>query len=334
MMKRFFSLLVAVGAFTAASLAQNSLVVTLTHSGKITTYYGASAFSEAYTAAAEGDVITLSAGEFTAVDLEKAVTIRGAGMQMTGEQPTVLSGAFTMNLPSGTNKTLTLEGVECMHDVNVYGTNNMEAATILKCYFNGQVTCANSSPTFIHCVFPSALISTRSWNGSDTNNTNVKCISCVVYNARSDGSANNALAKFDMENCYVAGEPYVGALLFSTVKNCIIRSGWGAYGFDHFITNSLCFGEGFDNISKETNIFYTGEWSDIFKTFTGSNFGLENYELTDEAKAQYLGADGTQVGIYGGQYPFDPTPSTAQVKKFDVSTSTTDGKLNVKINVE
>ena len=99
------------------------------------------------------------------------------------------------------------------------------------------------------------------------------------------------------------------------------------------ITNRLCL-FGATNTLDETNMFFTGQISDIFKSFTGSNFGMETYELTDEAKAKYKGADGTQVGIYGGKYPFNPIPSTAQVKKFDVQTTTTDGKLNVKINVE
>lgn len=328
-MKRIFSLLFVAVACSAAPLAQTSLVATLTHGGNISTFYGASGLSEAYTAAVEGDVITLSPGEFTAVDLEKAVTIRGAGMQMTREIPTVLAGNITMNLPTGTAKTLTLEGVECIGTVNIYGTNNMEAATILKSYFQNSVNCANSSPTFINCVFQTGLKSSRGVNGTD--NTNIQCYNCVIHYADSDGSSGNIVAKFDMVNCIVAGDPSYDRLRYSTFRNCIIWNwnGW-SYSIDHQISYSLCAAGG----PVETNMFWGGTLSEVFKTFTGSNYGMETFELTDEAKAKYKGDDGTQVGIYGGKYPFNPTPSSAQVKKFEVSTTATDGKLNVKINVE
>jgi hypothetical protein len=77
--------------------------------------------------------------------------------------------------------------------------------------------------------------------------------------------------------------------------------------------------------------------SSLFKTYTGgviTSNDEETFELTDEAKTTYLGSDGTQVGIYGGSLPFDPTPSNPQITKFNVaSKSTADGKLSVDIQV-
>lgn len=59
------------------------------------------------------------------------------------------------------------------------------------------------------------------------------------------------------------------------------------------------------------------------------------YQLTDQAKALYKGADGTEVGIYGGATPFTTTPSYARITKFNVAPKTTDdGKLSVDITVE
>ena len=58
MKKLFLSLIVtALGAL--GCLAQTNLVATLSHSSNIQEFYGASALSEAYTAAENGDVITL-----------------------------------------------------------------------------------------------------------------------------------------------------------------------------------------------------------------------------------------------------------------------------------
>ena len=46
------------------------------------------------------------------------------------------------------------------------------------------------------------------------------------------------------------------------------------------------------------------------------------------------GTDGTEVGIYGGSLPYDPTPTNPQITKFNVAAkSTADGKLSVDIEV-
>jgi hypothetical protein len=73
----------------------------------------------------------------------------------------------------------------------------------------------------------------------------------------------------------------------------------------------------------------------VFKTYNGTDdFTFhELYELTDEAKALYIGSDDTQVGIYGG-IGFDLVPSTLQITKCEVSPrSTADGKLSVSIEI-
>lgn len=66
------------------------------------------------------------------------------------------------------------------------------------------------------------------------------------------------------------------------------------------------------------------------KLFEDNTFG----KLTTAAK-KYLGSDGTEVGIYGGNLPFDATPTNPQITKFNVASKTTaDGKLSVDIEVK
>ena len=335
-MKRIFSLLFVAVACSAAAFAQTSLVATLKHGSAISEYYGVSALKEAYADAANGDVITLSGGEFEAVDIEKTIIVRGAGMRLANENPTILLGDFTIKIPKeNTSTKLTLEGMQCMNNVNVYGTNTTEQANIMKCYFLGEVHCAISNPTFMHCVFASNLCSERSYDGYSDHNTYVKCLECAVRHAVSQNLYGNYLAKFDMVNC-VVDAPNGISLSYSTFTNCIItQSYWYTFTADCQISNSLCFGDGFNNVAVETNTFLNGDYSVIFKTLVREDFNTkETFELTDEAKAKYLGNDGTQMGIYGGTNPFDPTPTNPQIKKFNVSTSTSGDKLNLKINVE
>lgn len=67
---------------------------------------------------------------------------------------------------------------------------------------------------------------------------------------------------------------------------------------------------------------------DIFKDGNSYN------DLTDEAKAKYLGTDGTPVGMYGGVMPFNQIPTYPRITKMNVANRTTaDGKLSVEIEV-
>ena len=59
------------------------------------------------------------------------------------------------------------------------------------------------------------------------------------------------------------------------------------------------------------------------------------YELTDEAKQEYVGNDGKELGIHGGNLPWDSHILTPQITKCNVAAKTTaDGKLSVDIEVK
>ena len=95
--------------------------------------------------------------------------------------------------------------------------------------------------------------------------------------------------------------------------------------------NNVCFA---DIANNSSNSYLSGELNTLFKTYTGNYTDEETFELTDEAKAKFLGSDGTEVGIHGGSLPFDPTPTNPQITKCNVaSKSTADGKLSVDIEV-
>ena len=60
-----------------------------------------------------------------------------------------------------------------------------------------------------------------------------------------------------------------------------------------------------------------------------------NYDYHLKNPANYIGTDGTQVGIYGGLFPWNPVPSNPQILESKVNTTTTnDGKLNFQIKAE
>ena len=106
-----------------------------------------------------------------------------------------------------------------------------------------------------------------------------------------------------------------------------------------------CVGLGHSDIfknmtAKNSTNKYVSTISSVFKTYnvTGYNTYINDswsFELTETAAQTYLGTDGTQVGIYGGNLPYSEDPTIPKITKCNVaSKSTADGKLSVDIEVK
>ena len=294
--------------------AQGSLLATLNHEGTISTFYGSQAWKNAHDAAANGDVITLSSGTFVAVNITKAITVRGAGMGIDStavSEPTVITGDFTINIAEPGSNRLTLEGIYCNH--KIYYTNVVNPL-FLKCrlkkisYNYAEDVLKDAS--FIHCRITENL--------NLGTNCSASCVNSVI---QAPYSSNSSTSNFEFINCVIV---FTGSPLYSvsssSFKNCIFRS---VYTSDYVSGSSTaynCVGLGstniFKNVTNATNKIVS-DYASLFKTYTGANLDLldsENFQLTDAAKTQYLGTDGTEIGIYGGSLPFDPTTSNPQIK--------------------
>lgn len=337
MRKFFLSLVVMLVAsvFTGNAFAQGSLLATLNHEGTISTFYGATAWKQAHDAAVNGDVVTLSSGNFVAVDITKAITVRGAGMGLdttAGIEPTIITGDFKINIADAGSYRLTLEGIYSNHTITYLNAVN---PLFLKCrlkefsyYGNGYSNvCVLKDASFIHCRIVDGLSLLKDCSAS--------CVNSVIQDPYSYSSSTS---NFEFTNCCLRGD--MGRVSSSSFKNCIISDNSN----DHYINSSctayncvcLTANNYFRYITNATNKSLT-DYTAFFKTYTGADLeklDSETFELTDEAKTKYLGTDGTEVGIYGGNLPFDPTPSNPQITKCNVaSKSTADGKLSVDIEV-
>ena len=334
-MKKLFSLMLlfVVAVLTNNVFAQGSLLATLNHEGTISTFYGSQAWKNAHDAAANGDVITLSSGNFVAVNITKAITVRGAGMGIDStavSEPTVITGDFTINIAEPGSNRLTLEGIYSNHTIHY---TNVVNPLFLKCRLN-KVTYDNYSTSvlkdasFIHCRIADVLVLGTYCSAS--------CVNSVIQDPVSVNS--NTTSNCEFINCCLIGN--MGGVKSSSFKNCIISDNDNNHYIDGSCTayNCVCLTANnyFRYITNSTNKSLT-EYATLFKTYTGAalyNLDSETFELTDAAKTLYLGVDGTEVGIYGGNLPFDPTPSNPQITKCNVAAkSTADGKLSVDIEV-
>lgn len=333
-MKKFFSL-IALFSCVAVSYAQSSMLATLNHEGTVSTFYGATALRDAHNAAVHGDVITLSSGSFVSTDITKAITLRGAGMEvdtLSGTEPTVISGDFNIQIADTVSQRLTIEGIYHNHNLKYKGTltNALFLKNRLYSVSAGSSSEVMRNASFIHCRIADCL--------HLNTNSSASCINCAIEDPKSYNSSSTS--NFEFQNCVIEfNQSGASSVSYSVYKNCLINEISTAITSSCVAYNCVGFGYSslFKNIPNATNI-YKSDIKTVFKTYTGQSLqklDSENFELTDKAKSKYLGTDGTQVGIYGGSLPFTSTPSNPQITKCNVAAkSTADGKLSVDIEVK
>lgn len=334
-MKKLFLSLVAALMAATATYAQSSLVATLSHSGDIKVFHGASSLKQAMEAAEHGDIITLASGRYDAVNITKAVTLRGAGMEedtITGTFRTQIAGDFDINIEETTDSHLTIEGIYNDNTITMYGTLNN--AMLQKCKF-ATINCSSAENTVnfltcIHCYITGSINLPK--------NCSVNYINSIITTP-----ANKHGGSMEFTNCFIFYTPrYVFNSFFT---NCLFY-GWderydnnfgGYYAGRLNNTNMATYCAGcskggsspFEIIDSSTNKSFTYDmWGTLFKPNTF-------YELTDEAKQEYVGNDGTEIGIYGGNLPWNTRILSPQITKCNVASKTTaDGKLSVDIEVK
>lgn len=316
-MKKLFITMVVALMSTAMSVAQNTLVATLSHGEDIIMYYGTYALRDAHNAAANGDIINLSGGSFQAVNITKAIAIRGTGID--DANPTYLVNDFQINIPSDAIGRLSMEGICCKNKIDIKG--NLNNAYFLKCKLYGfdyPESSIGSNIMYINCK-----ITNHCWMRG-------KCTLQFVNSYIYDYYNNSTNTSASFINCVVIASNDGREIQCSLLTNCIICKGLSrTYSFNYPTTTSF---------NKCWFINYSGtnpkSYADFFMDYTGTYSDSQTFELTDEAKTTYLGTDGTQVGIYGGILPYDSTPSYPQITKMNVANKTTaDGKLSVEIEV-
>ena len=345
MKKLFFSLVAAVMCATA-SFAQGSLLATLSHDGEISVFYGSNALKTAVDAAENGDVITLSSGQFNAVNITKNITLRGAGMSISNDsinphEMTIIQGAFSINVADSLSGRINMEGLYSGSNVTYNGT--LRNAQFLKCRFQRFLVGSNAVMTntsFIHCRF---------YDGVTLNaNSNAVFINSIVCSPFS----NQASSTVEFDNCFVKYDGSYGYnsdfVVNAYYKNCIIQCTHNSYynQIPSSCTAINCVGIGaysnmFSNMAaKNSTNKFVNTISSVFKTYNATGLGTFindswSFELTETAAKTYLGTDGTQVGVYGGNLPYSEDPTIPQITKCNVaSKSTADGKLSVDIEVK
>ena len=326
-------------SLSAASVfAQSSLIATLSHEGEITAFYGSNALQDAHRAAVHGDAITLSSGSFAATDITKAVTLRGAGMQLdtvNNVLPTTIIGDFAIQIADTVTKKLTVEGIYHNHQITVKG--QLKGARFIKNRFKEFEVYSGSTSSgkivnssFLHCKITESF---SIYQRCDVLLNN--CYVCGLSSNYTTSSVQFLNSVVQIKNGYISSNNNI------VLYNCIFIGINSGSNSDYLSSSCVAYNcvamncrenKFFKNIPNTTNQMST--FQAVFKDFTGTYYDNTTFELTDEAKGKFLGTDGTQVGIFGGNFPFDPTTSNPHITKCNVAAkSTADGKLSVDIEV-
>ena len=338
MKKIFFLTLLAVLTIADKSHAQEHLVATLDHEGTLSTFTGSNAFVEAHKAATHGDIITLSSGIFAAPDtLTKAITLYGTGIVSDSiHSQTIINTEMILNIPNSEEKRLTIESVYFTSKIsymdvpnpifnkcriwNIDYDNNtpsytMKNASFQQCRISNGITISEaSSATFRNCYLASGNSSQYRDSG------NISFTNCVISSTGFYYIRNSSFINCFLYTPKATYTNYINLYGGNTANFCVAYSYYSGNTFESIIDNS-------------TDIMVDSLGA-VFKTWRGKYSDQETFELTDEAKAKYLGNDGTQIGIYGGALPYDPTPSNPRITKFYLTPKPAEKKLEIQLEAE
>ena len=326
-----------VALFTmSASLFADGLTATLQQGDVMTPFYGVDAFKNAYAAAEDGAIITLSSGLFNDVaNISKQITIIGAYAFNENSPETTILSSFIV-----TANNVKIEGVF----VNHITLGNISNCKIRRCWIkNLDAKTDNHINTIIQqCVIQIDGAIGHGYNYSITNST-------IGYFSTMNTTNNIAY----IANCTI----YKWYHYWTTAKtpnNSFDSSVKTPYAI--YKNNIICFLDqnNIDSVKKtiSPSEFYYNLFSDTWSSRTRIPLGfgdgclnVGNMETASEnlltleeypsnPTTNILGMDGTVIGPNGGigfkQYPSIPRITS---KAIDSNTDA-EGKLKVKITVK
>lgn len=306
--------------------------------------------AEAVNASITGDIMYLPSGNFdvTGLKFNKGIHIIGAGYHpvttgATGQ--TTISGplVFITGADGGS-----IQGLNITNYVR-FGADESNSEvhnfTIKRCYIAG------------------ALYLGDSWNavtkGSDfTITENIIMYGICGGYANNLILSNNIIDQIDAtfrpltmlknaiisNNIIITNDSYTSNSVIScTFKNNVITLGnlyyVNEYSNNIYLNNLHCYPTGLNTngvTQNEGNVFIERNKMFVNQAEESFNFS-QDYHLTQDALNAITGTDGTQVGIYGGDYPFKEgaAPINPQIIEKKISSATNPkGNLKVEIKVE
>ncbi len=328
----------------AAVTANSQNLIAVNHNGSSSFYTN---IDTAIIKAANGDTIYLPGGVFTLnTSISKELHIYGAGLHPDSAKtttPTIIIG--NINLERGASNG-TLEGIYTQNAIylGAYGHSdttklNVKNYTISRCYlahitaysfYNSTYGLSFYDKSQYITIAESILTSGVYMLSSNKNFLISNCIISFYFSLYSSEISN---CIFTHNSTSISGDNVL-------IKNCI------AYGNSGTPSNSVAY----NNVNPPYGNGYNGtlylqgnfsaNWSDIFVSVpvgAREDYFKNDYHLKSNFAGKNYGTDGTDVGIYGGPFPWKEgnVPVNPHIYFKDIPQVTDNaGKLPVKIKVK
>lgn len=323
--------LLAVLVMTALSAKADVAPTVMLHHNGNTTLFAWDHVQDAVDAAANGDTIYLSNGQFSAFNVNKRIMVRGTGPNtiIQGSCTICISGSTPLNMP-------VLDAMVFTGSVSVTAANSQ--LTLRKC----QMVNLNFTDSDFHdvkllqCYIQGTLHLTQNVKEFNCFNTKIKTLLPYDYltgdahfvNCNIREITDNITATFDncvLRYCKVKVGNYYGVCLNNCKLNYCIYPKYSSSSGNSY--------------SHYVDLGATTDYSNCF-LYDPSVMFTSCYQVEISAtnvvgyySESYLGMDGTMVGVYGGQYPFTLNPALPRVTNHSVSVDANSKKLNVKLTV-
>ena len=318
-MKKSLLLSVCLAFASLSSFGASLASIMLQHNGSVT-MFDPDKMTAAITAAAKGDTIYLSEGSFVGdFTINKEITIIGAG------QNSKISGNITIAIDNTPTLTTHMLDAVNLNGYTVTVSKALKNLKIRKCFIStikatAALTDLNVDRSYINRVELSSYY--KSGN----------LINCYIYEIYSSSSGlQNTL---NYINCNISRlYQYNTDCMRGTFINCIINGYYDTNGMQNCIfINTLYRGFTISNNSTIQNC-YTSDFS--FTQYTEEKTNINYYTVAADylKDNNYVGTDGTIVGMFGGTTPYNLVPNVPTVTESKVTVDTATKKLNVSLKV-
>ena len=324
-MKKQLIMMACILMASIAAFAGTNSKILLQHEGGVKVY-DSNQMTQALADAVKGDTLFLSEGTFAGFDLTKEVMIRGCGTTtiITGAVKIAVAGNPTFSAPL-------LDALKIDNSLTVSQPCNK--LHIRKCWITGNISFSAKSED--------VLIDRCSNNNSNINKFTISSniVSMTVMNSiiaylYSNGVTGNVVTFI---NCNIRSR--YSDIAEQTFINCI-------FGYGGYTTTSSSSSTKLTNCTLLNCLYntciYNNFNSNVGNSILQSCYGVDNGTslLTDLSKDVllangYLGNDGTIVGMYGGNTPYDlnMSPAAPKVTESSVKLDLENKKLNVSLKV-
>ena len=300
---------------------QGQIKVALHHNGTVTMFSGTTPFISAYNASVNGDTIYLPGGLFSAPAISKGIYIIGAGHYPDSSTATLITSlANNININTGADK-LKLEGLNIP---NLYFANGakIDSVVFLRCNI-GALSYAGTYDISTNCV-GHLLYQNIISNLTISRASNIRIFNNIISTLGSSP-----------ENTWVKNNKidFISDMTYCFFENNIIQQQY-AEGYNTFRNNIFEAAPG-GGTNSYLNNYNNHPFPTVFVSYTNfSNYYIDNLHLL--SPGTYIGTDATQVGLYGGLYPYKEgaVPSNPHIRSKSIGlTPDVNGKLKVNFTV-